>query len=247
MSRLKLFAAICVLSAQVTTVLAADMPKGYPRDPLPPLDMPKFRSHTDSSGWYLRGDLGHFWGRIGSAESASPFLSPSTSTLGNGVTGAVGVGIKRDWIRTDITADFHSEMKYTGDVVTPGDTTARISAITALFNGYLDLGSWYRVTPYLGAGVGASRMRVTSYESTAAPPFTPGLSSSQWNFTWAGMAGVGYVVSPNLIADLGYRYINFGNVKSGADAFGAMTFKNIAAHEVRVGLRWSFDDLPLSR
>jgi hypothetical protein len=22
-----------------------------------------------------------------------------------------------------------------------------------------------------------------------------------------------------------------------------MTFKNIAAHEVRVGLRWSFDDL----
>jgi hypothetical protein len=24
-----------------------------------------------------------------------------------------------------------------------------------------------------------------------------------------------------------------------------MTFKNLAAHEVRVGLRWSFDDLPV--
>jgi hypothetical protein len=24
-----------------------------------------------------------------------------------------------------------------------------------------------------------------------------------------------------------------------------MTFKNIASHQVRVGLRWSFDDLPV--
>ena len=30
----------------------------------------------------------------------------------------------------------------------------------------------------------------------------------------------------NVILDAGYRYINFGNVKSGTDTFGAMTFKN---------------------
>jgi opacity protein-like surface antigen len=59
------------------------------------------------------------------------------------------------------------------------------------------------------------------------------------------MAGVGYRLSPNTIVDVGYRYLNFGDVRTAADSFGAMTFKNLAAHEVRVGLRWSFDDLPV--
>jgi opacity protein-like surface antigen len=57
------------------------------------------------------------------------------------------------------------------------------------------------------------------------------------------MTGFGYAMAPNLMIDVGYRYIDFGDAQTNADAFGAMTFKNIAAHEVRVGLRWSFDDL----
>jgi opacity protein-like surface antigen len=61
---------------------------------------------------------------------------------------------------------------------------------------------------------------------------------------WALMAGFGYAVAPNLMVDLGYRYLNFGDLTVGSDA-GAMTLKNLAAHEVRVGVRWSFDDLPL--
>ncbi len=155
MSRLKVFAAICVLTAQVTAALAADMPKGYPRETLPPLDMPKFRSHDANSGWYLRGDLGYYWGRIGSAQSDALFPNPVTNSLGNGMTGALGVGIKREWIRTDLTADYHSEMKYTGAIAAPGDVTAKVSAMSVLLNGYLDLGSWYRVSPYLGVGIGA--------------------------------------------------------------------------------------------
>lgn len=48
------------------------------------------------------------------------------------------------------------------------------------------------------------------------------------------------------MVDLSYRYMNFGDVTTASDAFGAMTLKNLAAHEVRVGLRWSFDDQPFS-
>jgi hypothetical protein len=36
--------------------------------------------------------------------------------------------------------------------------------------------------------------------------------------------------------------MNFGDATTGSDA-GAMTLKNLAAHEVRVGFRWSFDDI----
>ena len=134
-------------------------------------------------------------------------------------------------------------MKYRGSIAAPDDTTAKIQATTALLNGYLDLGTWYRITPYIGGGVGVSDTRVSDYSSTAAPPFSGDISRNQWRFAWAGLAGFAFPVAPNLMIDVGYRYLNPGNPTTGSDAFGAMTFKNVAAHEVRVGLRWSVDDL----
>ena len=61
------------------------------------------------------------------------------------------------------------------------------------------------------------------------------------------MAGVAYAIAPNLMLDVSYRYVNFGDVKTASDAFGAMTLKNVYAHEVRVGIRWSFDDQPFAQ
>ena len=248
MSWLRTLAAGCV-AAQVitamTTAMAADMPKGYPNDPLPLPELPVLRSF-EPSGWYVRGDLGYGWGRIDSAQSASGFPNPTSNSLGSAPTAGLGLGIKRGWIRTDVTADYLSDMKYRGTVAAPDDVTAKMSAWSGLLNGYLDLGTWYRVSPYIGAGAGTARVGASDYQSTASPPFTGG-SNAQWNFAWAAMAGVGITVASNLIADVGYRYINLGDAKSATDASGAMTFKNIAAHEVRVGLRWSFDDLPVSR
>ena len=50
-----------------------------------------------------------------------------------------------------------------------------------------------------------------------------------------------------MMVDVGYRYLNIGNFSTGNDVFAATTFKNVAAHELRVGLRWSFDDLRYTR
>lgn len=241
MSWLKVLTAAGALAAQVTTTMAADMPGSYSRDPLP---IPE-RSRSDGNfGWYLRGDLGYHWGLIDGARSSAG-INPSTNKLDSGIDGGLGVGIKSRWLRTDVTVDYFSPFKYKGTVATPDDVSAKMSAWSALFNGYLDLGTWYRLSPYIGGGAGVVRMHSADYASTVAPPFTAGLTNDQWNFAWAGMAGVGFAISSNLMVDAGYRYINFGDVKSAADAAGYMTFKNIAAHEVRVGLRWSFDDLPI--
>jgi opacity protein-like surface antigen len=216
---------------------AADMPD-YP--PLPEYRAP----HLDlNSGWYLRGDLGAYWGVISRAESAAPFANPTDSSLGQGMTAGLGVGIKTSWLRTDVTIDYATPMKYQGTVAAPGDTTAKIQPTTGLFNGYLDLGTWYHISPYIGAGVGASYTRVSDYASTGAPPFSGDVNKAQWKFSWAGMAGIAYAISHNLMIDVGYRYLSIGDVSTGSDAFGAMTFKNVAAHEARVGVRWSFDDL----
>ncbi len=159
------------------------------------------------------------------------------------MTAGLGIGIKTSWLRTDVTIDYATPMKYQGTVAAPGDTTAKIQPTTGLFNGYLDLGTWYHISPYIGAGVGASYTRVSDYASAVAPPFSGDVNKAQWKFSWAGMAGIAYAISHDLMIDVGYRYLNIGDVSTGSDAFGAMTFKNVAAHEARVGVRWSFDDL----
>jgi len=241
MSWLKVSAAAGALAAQITTTMAADMPNTLPPPRyLSPIVEPQARLVDPGYGWYVRGDLGYALGRIGSAQSATGFPNPTDSSFGNGFLAGLGAGIKTKWLRTDITYDYTTAMKYQGTIVTPGDVSAKITAMSALLNGYIDLGTWYRMTPYIGAGAGVAMLYTSDFASTVTPPFTGGLSTAQSNFAWAGMAGVGFSISPNLMVDLSYRYINLGDTKSGADASGQMTFKNLAAHQVRVGLRWSF-------
>lgn len=237
--------AIAGAAAGVSAAFAADMPRTRPTDLPPPTYVRP--AMQPLSGWYLRGDIGYRWGHVSGTTTTAPFASPGSEKLGSSFAGGLGIGLKSDWLRTDGTIDFGSPMKYESTTVTANDTSAKVSAITALFNGYLDLGSWYGATPYIGAGVGAARLRVTEYQSTVAPPFTNDGSRSQWNFAWAGMAGVAYKVAPNMQLDVGYRYLALGDVSTGGDAFGNTTIKNIANHEVRVGLRWSIDDLPVAR
>ena len=241
MSRFLVVAFTGALCVQAAAVMAADMPQELPPPPPERIEppIPNF-----NQGWYLRGDLGYNWGAIQGAQAASGFPSPSDNKLEGSFMAGVGAGIKTQWLRTDLTVDYSAPMKYQGTILSPNDTTAKISAVSTLFNGYIDLGTWYNATPYIGAGAGAAYLTTSDYVSPAAPPFSGNTSHSQWNFAWAVMAGIGYVVGPNLLVDVGYRYIDFGDVRTNTDAFGAMTFKNIAAHEVRVGLRWSFDDYP---
>jgi len=219
---------------------AADMP-GNVSLPLPPPPR-QVQVVPFFSGWYVRGDIGAHWGVLDSAQSASPFPNPTDNKLNQGVTASIGVGIKSDWLRTDVTIDYISPLKYQGTIANAGDTTAKIQTSAALFNGYIDLGTWYRLTPYIGGGIGAAYTRVTDYASPGAPPFSGDVNKNQWGFALAAVAGVAFPISHNMMIDIGYRYLNVGDVKTNNDAVGDMTFKNVAGHEARIGLRWNFDD-----
>jgi opacity protein-like surface antigen len=169
--------AAAALSLQAVAALAADMPRDLP---LPAAVAPPILDLN--TGWYLRGDLGYNWGRLQGAEAAPGFSNPTDNRLNGGFVGGLGAGIKTRWLRTDLTVDYSVPQKYEGTVAAPNDTTAKIGAFAALFNGYLDLGTWYGATPYLGAGAGAALVTVSDYSSTAAPPISGTSERSQWNF-----------------------------------------------------------------
>jgi opacity protein-like surface antigen len=99
------------------------------------------------------------------------------------------------------------------------------------------------MTPYIGAGIGTARVTTSDFESLVVPPFSGAPAQTQWNLAWAAMAGTAIAVSPNLQVDVGYRYLDVGNVHTADGVGGAMTFKNVGGHELRVGLRWNLTDL----
>ncbi|MDR6952121.1 opacity protein-like surface antigen [Ancylobacter sp. 3268] len=166
----------------------------------------------ESRFWYLRLDAGYVF-------NETPYAGAPLDDAG-----LIGIGIGgrfSDWLRLDLTADYRTQADYAIDGVT-GD----YSVATLLANAYVDLGTWYRITPYVGAGIGLG------YADLDAPGFGSGLG-----LAWAAMGGVAVELAPNWQLDLGYRYLSLENVDLG----GGLPDLDQPAHEIRIGLRILLD------
>ena len=114
----------------------------------------------------------------------------------------------------------------------------------------MDLGTWWSVTPFIGAGVGFSRNTISSYVDTNTPALgvATAPTASKWNFAWALHTGLAYRVNPGFTVELGYSYVNLGDATTGvvSDFTGfannhTMGFKDITSHDLTLGVRWNLD------
>jgi hypothetical protein len=102
------------------------------------------------SGWYVRWDVAYGWYQMDSAAASPGSANPVLNDLSKGLSGGGGRVTKATGCAptspSTIPASTIAERS-----LRPGDTTAKLEAITGLFNAYLDLGTWYCFTPYVGA------------------------------------------------------------------------------------------------
>lgn len=237
---------VLALAGLMSPALAADMPE-YPIIETPePLPLPA------AGGWYLRGDIGYKAYSDPNADfdetGYEPFWGESLDDTA--VIGA-GVGYQfNSYLRMDATLDYEFKSTFEGNLNcrTPcvgggagfSQEAADIDAWSGLVNAYVDLGTWYGFTPYVGAGIGASYL-TTSNVRTVSAPTAEYDGDGTWNFAWALMAGTSFRMTENLLLDINYRYMNLGDAKS--DTIPTFTspleYNDIEAHEVRVGLRYN--------
>lgn len=213
---------------------AADMPALFPQtayqDAVPPAEM------EFGTGWYLRGDLT-------ASNDVEPdvlgTLAPTSDRRewGYGVGGGGGYKFN-EYFRADITGDYLSTEKRSGtNAATGAFSSAKLQRWDGLVNGYIDLGNWYGITPYIGGGVGFAALTSSGNLAPAGGALTKFSTKEQYNLAWAAMAGVAYNISPHLLLDVGYRYLDLGRFTSRFS--GDKTDLN--AHEVRVGVRYQID------
>src|SRR5437764_3553994 len=129
--------------------------------------------------------------------------------------------------------------------------SASKSEWVGLFNAYLDLGTWWCITPFIGAGIGFDSIRIAHFrdENIIAGGGGWADSGTKSNLAWALHAGASYRASPNFAVELSYRYLNLGTGQSGTlvnldptvfsgNPLAPMTFNHIQSQDVMLGVRW---------
>ena len=226
----------------------------------------------DFGGWYLRGDIGFSNQRVDRLNNAlDTTLTSSVQTNNFNTAGIFGLGVGykvNNWFRADITGEYRGNSQFLGkDVNTfPGGVGTDTyhgtkSEWVVLGNAYVDLGTWWCITPFIGAGVGGARVSIANFTDAGitnigglvSPSVAFGDNMSKWNFAWAAHAGLAYKVTPSFTVELAYRYLDMGDGLTGDlrtfDGTNAinnpMTFKNITSHDLKLGVRWDLSSPPV--
>ena len=116
-----------------------------------------------------------------------------------------------------------------------GTDFTKLESQSLMLNAYYDIDTGTKFTPYVGAGIGYSKLKA-SYTLTAE---NATLSESDYQFTWPAGVGVAYAVNDNLSLDLGYRYVDMGNVKKNYEPGSSYKF-DVDANEFMLGARYTF-------
>jgi opacity protein-like surface antigen len=183
---------------------------------------------------------------------------------------SMGAGYQfTNWLRVDATGEYRGASHFHGQQVAqfggnilPDDYNASKSEWLFLANAYVDLGTWWCITPFIGAGIGTSRNTISSFTDIGTSGVggiilatTYADNASKWNMAWATYAGLAYKVAPGLNLELTYRYVNLGKAGTGpTNSFDGTTIVNapgfnfgtITSQDVMLGFRWNLPtELPV--
>jgi opacity protein-like surface antigen len=241
--------------------------------PPPPVEAPP--PAPVASGWYLRGDVGVGIAQLSQQDSVFADSIPAGfANNGSGVSDQItfggGVGYQfNNWFRADVTGEYRTLSRYWGlesyssvgsaspncPVVCYDRYSGNVSNTVFLANGYFDIGTWYGVTPFVGAGIGGaynyfSGLTDTGLENIGAAGYAP--ANGSFNLAWDVTAGISYALTQNLSLEFSYRYLDMGTVRSapiacnstcGASGAESENF-HLHSNDVLLGLRYTFAELP---
>ncbi len=214
------------------------------------------------------------------AFSSSAFQGFSNTSISPSGFVDIGAGYQvNSWLRGDVTLEYRGGGEFQS-LYRLNDPTAKthfadfyrgnVSSVVAMINGYASPGTWYGFTPFVGVGVGGAlnslngmtdQALTTIYEGPTGRAGRYFGNGSTFNFAWAVMAGLDFNVTENLKLELGYRYLDRGNIRSGSSnclagslsigvCGGSASYisssNTLASNDFRIGLIWTIGETPLT-
>lgn len=238
--------------------------------PPPPPVEPVYTPVAIGGSWYLRGDVGAGITQLSGLRNSFNEYIPDFSQDGYSVKESAILGLGagyqlNNWFRADVTGEYRTGARYrayenySGSPNCPTGSgylcldgySATVRSAVFLVNGYVQLGTWYGITPYVGAGVGTSINTfagLTDYGITNPGASGQAADHTSPRFAYALMAGFSYDLTQNLKLDIGYRYLDMGRLTSNpiictAGCTNEVQSYHLTSHDIRLGLRYVFSDL----
>lgn len=181
----------------------------------------------------------------------------------------IGIGYQfNNWLRFDMTGEYRGKSLFIAQDKYPGgngsysrasndadgtflpgtnEYTADIESWVGLWNAYADLGTYWCITPYVGAGIGIASVSVLGLKDVNVPNggVAYGADNTETNFAWAVYGGLAYDVNPSLTLDLSYRYTDLGEARSGTvtaydgtSSYAGVDLGRVTSHDLMLGMRW---------
>lgn len=158
-----------------------------------------------------------------------------------GFAGEIGGGYDFGGFRLEGTIGYATaKLDRNRQQIDGADGSAR--ALNLGIAGYVDLPLSRTVVPYVGAGIGASRVRA----SLTRPGVTAGTDSRfdgrDWGFSYHVDAGLGLRVAPRTTVELGARYMTTSNLDfGGRNGLAAQNFRpRLSSVSALLGVRQVF-------
>ncbi|PBB26482.1 hypothetical protein CK228_27840 [Mesorhizobium sp. WSM4312] len=206
------------------------------------------------SGWYLRGDVSYLVQKSFKNDDFA-FTPASFDEKEDPIFASIGFGYHfNDYLRADLNLGYLPGNKIGVGYDDSGSTIAYTQAsadlknyaYSLMLNGYVDLGTYVGITPYLGGGVGivqSTRKLSASYFTNNFDPtddFEQTDDKTKYSLAYTLNAGLAYQVSKNVSVDLGYQYFSAPDAEyvTAASLTSFPVHKGISNHQIKLGLRY---------
>lgn len=167
---------------------------------------------------------------------------PANADFKPGFTGEIGAGYDLGAFRLEGTVGY-SQVKLDRKRAGAGFADdGRVRAFNLGLSGYFDVPVSKTVVPFVGGGVGASRVDARLARAGAAPAASSAFREKDWGFQWHLDAGVGIKAAERTTIELGARYTRTSALRlEGTNGATAADFRpRLSSTSVMLGLRQGF-------
>jgi opacity protein-like surface antigen len=216
---------------------------------------------AQSSGIYLRADVGLALGTWSTETDLSPgAVNASLGTdrisgkTGTGVMFDVGAGYRfAPFLRLEGTIGYIPSIEFNG-TFSSSTVTARsnISALVGLATAYVDFAGLFgslpgNIQPFVLGGAGFATVNNGAEDDYFNGRYLNTFSgTTMTNVAWTAGAGIGIPLTPSLMIDVTYRYLDLGERRVGPSLTGfggqvslSQDRADLQVHTVMIGLRFS--------
>jgi opacity protein-like surface antigen len=207
---------------------------------------------TPANHWYVAGDVGYVGISDGDYDFIGAAVIPHVAEFSGGLAYFVQAGRRFDDFRLELELGRRTnDADQFGSILDVVPARGSLDATSLMLNAVYDLPIGERVRPYLGAGIGGTRVKADRVrKSVTDPDRTGALFGSDERFSWQVLAGLSWRLDESWSLTFNYRYLDAGDARInygvGCQASGSNCIfsdeldQEYDAHSLSAGIRYDF-------